>query len=667
MNPEDRIKELRVALHKHNHSYYIMDAPTISDYEFDAMLKELEVLEGQFPEFHDPNSPTVRVGGGITKSFATVKHEYPMLSLGNTYNWDELADWIHRVQKAAPENTFVCELKYDGVAIGIRYEYGKLVQAVTRGDGTQGDDITNNVRTIKSIPLQLNGKCPERFEIRGEIVLPHAAFNALNEQRAIQGLPLFANPRNCASGTLKLQDSSVVAERGLDAYLYFVLPDGILAATHSGSIKAAGEMGFKVPRPEHKFIEACQTIEEIQAFIEYWDVERKNLPFDIDGIVIKVDSYHTQEELGFTAKSPRWATAFKFKAEKVETRLNSITYQVGRTGAITPVANLEPVWLGGTTVKRASLHNQDQIELLNLHEGDLVYVEKGGEIIPKVVGVNTAVRTSSQPRVEFISECPECATKLVRKEGEAQHYCPNEQQCPPQVAGRIQHFISRKAMDIMGMGNETVQLFVSEGLIASPADLYDLSYDKIIALEGFKEKSVTNLLQGIENSKQIPFDRVLFALGIRHVGATVAKKLAKHFGSISALMDADEATLSAVDDIGTVIAQQLVSYFNNPENVREILRLVEAGIQFELEQTEAITEGPLLNAKIVVSGVFETMSRNELKALIEKLGGTNVGSISAKTTYVVAGEGMGPSKKEKAEKLGVPILDEAAFLKLIGQ
>ena len=667
MNPEDRIKELRTALHEHNHNYYIMDAPTISDFEFDALLKELETLEAQFPELHDPNSPTVRVGGGITKSFATVQHEYPMLSLGNTYNWDELADWIRRVQKAAPENTFICELKYDGVAIGIRYEGGKLVQAVTRGDGTQGDDITNNVRTIKSVPLQLSGTYPDRFEIRGEIVLPHAAFTALNEQRASEGLPLFANPRNCASGSLKLQDSSVVAERGLDAYLYFVLPDGILAPTHSGSIEAAGAMGFKVPRNANNFIAACQTIEEIQAFIEYWDVERKNLPFDIDGIVIKVDSYQTQAELGFTAKSPRWATAFKFKAEKVETRLNSITYQVGRTGAITPVANLEPVWLGGTTVKRASLHNQDQIELLDLHEGDAVFVEKGGEIIPKVVGVNTAIRTANQPRVTFISECPECATPLIRKEGEAQHYCPNEQHCPPQVAGRIQHFISRKAMDIMGMGNETVQLFVKEGLIASPADLYDLNYDQIIGLEGFKEKSVTNLLEGIQKSKLIPFDRVLFALGIRHVGATVAKKLAKHFGSITALMEADEATLSAVDDIGTVIAQQLVAHFNKPEHVREVLRLAEAGVQFELEQTEAITEGPLLDAKIVVSGVFESMSRNELKSLIESLGGTNVGSISAKTTYVVAGEGMGPSKKEKAEKLGIPILDEAAFLQLIGR
>ena len=667
MNPEDRINELRKELHAHNHNYYILDAPTISDFEFDTLLKELEELEQQFPEFNDPNSPTVRVGGGITKSFDTVPHEYPMLSLGNTYNWEELADWIKRVQKAAPENTFICELKYDGVAIGIRYENGQLVQAVTRGDGTQGDDITNNVRTIKSIPLQLSGTYPERFEIRGEIVMPHASFASLNDQRSSEGLPLFANPRNCASGTLKLQDSSIVASRGLDAYLYFVLPDGILGSTHSGSIAAAGNLGFKVPLKENKFIASCRSIEDIKSFIEYWEVERKNLPFDIDGIVIKVDSYDTQSELGFTAKSPRWATAFKFKAEKVETQLNSITYQVGRTGAITPVANLLPVWLGGTTVKRASLHNQDQIELLDLHEGDFVFVEKGGEIIPKVVGVNTERRSLNQEKVRFIEECPECSTPLVRKEGEAQHYCPNEAHCPPQVSGRIQHFISRKAMDIMGMGNETVQLFVREGLITSPADLYDLKYEQIIALEGFKEKSVNNLLEGIERSKQIPFDRVLFALGIRHVGATVAKKLAKHFGSITALMEATEETLNNVDDIGIVIAQQLVAHFQNPNNIKEILRLLEAGVQFELEATELPTEGPLMNARIVVSGVFETLTRTELKTLIEELGGTNVSSISSKTTYVVAGDGMGPSKKEKAEKLGIPVLDEASFLKLIGR
>jgi len=594
-----------------------------------------------------------------------VVHQYPMLSLGNTYNWDELADWIGRVEKLAPESTFVCELKYDGVAIGIRYEHGKLVQAVTRGDGTQGDDITTNVRTIKSVPLQLNGPAPESFEIRGEIVLPHAAFERLNSSRRAEDQPEFANPRNCASGTLKLQDSSVVASRGLDAYLYFVLPDGVLADTHSKTIDAAGELGFKVPKKSDKYIAVCSGIEDIKAFIEYWDVERHHLPFDIDGIVIKVNDYKAQQDLGFTAKSPRWATAFKFKAEQVSTRLEHVSYQVGRTGAITPVANLKPVWLGGTTVKRASLHNQDQIALLDLHEGDEVFVEKGGEIIPKVVGIKLDARAEGAVPVEFISHCPECHTELVRKEGEAQHYCPNASGCKPQISGRIQHFISRKAMDIMGMGSETVQLFVEKGLIHSIADLYDLTYDQIIALEGFKEKSVTNVLEGLEASKQIPFERVLFGLGIRHVGATVAKKLARHFGSMTQLLQADFETLKAVDDIGEVIALQLTEYFNEDVNLEELARLQQAGLQFEMEVVDTPTEGPLVGAKVVVSGVFESFSRDELKALIETLGGQNVSSISSKTTYVVAGEGMGPSKKAKAEKLGIPVLNEEEFKALI--
>jgi len=665
MNPQERIADLRTALHEHNHRYYILDQPTISDFEFDQLLKELEQLERQFPEFYDENSPTMRVGGSVVKSFNTVVHQYPMLSLGNTYNWDELADWIGRVEKLAPESTFVCELKYDGVAIGIRYEHGKLVQAVTRGDGTQGDDITTNVRTIKSVPLQLNGPAPESFEIRGEIVLPHAAFERLNSSRRAEGQPEFANPRNCASGTLKLQDSSVVASRGLDAYLYFVLPDGVLADTHSKTIDAAGELGFKVPKKSDKYIAVCSGIEDIKAFIEYWDVERHHLPFDIDGIVIKVNDYKAQQDLGFTAKSPRWATAFKFKAEQVSTRLEHVSYQVGRTGAITPVANLKPVWLGGTTVKRASLHNQDQIALLDLHEGDEVFVEKGGEIIPKVVGIKLDARAEGAVPVEFISHCPECHTELVRKEGEAQHYCPNASGCKPQISGRIQHFISRKAMDIMGMGSETVQLFVEKGLIHSIADLYDLTYDQIIALEGFKEKSVTNVLEGLEASKQIPFERVLFGLGIRHVGATVAKKLARHFGSMTQLLQADFETLKAVDDIGEVIALQLTEYFNEDVNLEELARLQQAGLQFEMEVVDTPTEGPLVGAKVVVSGVFESFSRDELKALIETLGGQNVSSISSKTTYVVAGEGMGPSKKAKAEKLGIPVLNEEEFKALI--
>ena len=665
MNPQKRIADLRTALHAHNHRYYILDQPTISDFEFDQLLKELEQLERQYPEFYDENSPTRRVGGSVVKSFNTVVHQYPMLSLGNTYNWEELADWIGRVEKLAPESTFVCELKYDGVAIGIRYEHGKLVQAVTRGDGTQGDDITTNVRTIRSVPLQLNGPAPESFEIRGEIVLPHAAFERLNAARRAEGQAEFANPRNCASGTLKLQDSSVVASRGLDAYLYFVLPDGVLADTHSKTIEAAGNLGFKVPRTSDKYIAECSGIEEIKSFIEYWDVKRHHLPFDIDGIVIKVNDYKAQQDLGFTAKSPRWATAFKFKAEQVSTRLEHVSYQVGRTGAITPVANLKPVWLGGTTVKRASLHNQDQIALLDLHEGDEVFVEKGGEIIPKVVGIKLDARAAGAMPVEFISHCPECQTELVRKEGEAQHYCPNTNGCTPQIRGRIQHFISRKAMDIMGMGSETVQLFVEKGLIHSIADLYDLTYDQIIALEGFKDKSVTNLLEGLNASKQIPFDRVLFGLGIRHVGATVAKKLARHFGSMTQLLQADFETLKAVDDIGEVIALQLTEYFNEDANLEEFARLQQAGLQFEMEVVDTPSEGPLVGAKVVVSGVFESFSRDELKALIETLGGQNVSSISSKTTYVVAGEGMGPSKKTKAEKLGIPVLSEKEFKALI--
>ena len=665
MNPQERIADLRTALHEHNHRYYILDQPCISDFEFDQLLKELEQLERQFPEFYDENSPTMRVGGSIVKSFDTVVHQYPMLSLGNTYNWEELADWIRRVEKLAPESTFVCELKYDGVAIGIRYEHGKLVQAVTRGDGTQGDDITTNVRTIRSVPLQLNGQAPESFEIRGEIVLPHAAFERLNGARRAEGHPEFANPRNCASGTLKLQDSSIVATRELDAYLYFVLPDGVLADTHSKTIEVAGDLGFKVPRKSDQYIAECSGIEEIKSFIEYWDEERHHLPFDIDGIVIKVNDYSAQQDLGFTAKSPRWATAFKFKAEQVSTSLEHVSYQVGRTGAITPVANLKPVWLGGTTVKRASLHNQDQIAMLDLHEGDEVFVEKGGEIIPKVVGIKLDARAEGTVPVKFISHCPECHTELVRKKSEAQHYCPNTNGCMPQISGRIQHFISRKAMDIAGMGSESVQLFVEKDLIHSIADLYDLTFDQITALEGFKEKSATNLLEGLNASKQIPFDRVLFGLGIRHVGATVAKKLARHFGSMSKLLQADFDTLKAVDDIGEVIALQLTEYFEQDANLEELARLQKAGLQFDMEVVKAPSEGPLVGAKVVVSGVFESFSRDELKALIESLGGQNVSNISSKTTYVVAGEGIGPSKKAKAEELDVPILNEDEFKALI--
>jgi DNA ligase (NAD+) len=658
MDVQIEIERLRSELHKHNHRYYTLDAPVISDYDFDQLLKKLEQLEAAHPEFFDLNSPSVRVGGEVTKNFETVSHRFPMLSLGNTYSLEELQDWIIRVQKLAPNATFVCELKYDGVAIGIQYVNGALARAVTRGDGAQGDDITTNVRTIKSIPLQLTAPYPEDFEIRGEIVLPHARFDALNAQRSAQGLPLFANPRNCASGTLKLQDSAEVAKRGLDAYLYYVLPEGVLASNHSESIAHAGKLGFKIPRTQDKFIAKCDSIEAIMNFVDHWDKARKELPFDIDGVVIKVDNYKAQEDLGFTAKSPRWATAFKFKAERIPTVLESVSYQVGRTGAITPVANLKPVWLGGTTVKRASLHNEDQIVALDLHNGDTVFVEKGGEIIPKVVGVDVDNRKESALRIEFISHCPECHSPLSRLDGEAQHYCLNESSCEPQVSGRIDHFISRKAMDIMGMGSETVALLVKKNLVRTPADLYKLTYEELIQLDGFKERSVLNILDGVEASKSQPFERVLFAIGIRHVGATVAKKLVRHFRAIESLLSANREDLLAAEEIGEVIADQLLATFQKPEWRSEIERLRQYGLNFEVELKEQISDSPISAKKIVVSGVFESISRNELKELIETLGGSNVSSISGKTDYVFAGEGMGPAKLKKATSLGVPILNE---------
>lgn len=658
MDVQIEIERLRSELHKHNHRYYTLDAPVISDYDFDQLLKKLEQLEAAHPEFFDLNSPSVRVGGEVTKNFETVSHRFPMLSLGNTYSLEELQDWIIRVQKLAPNATFVCELKYDGVAIGIQYVNGALARAVTRGDGAQGDDITTNVRTIKSIPLQLTAPYPEDFEIRGEIVLPHARFDALNAQRSAQGLSLFANPRNCASGTLKLQDSAEVAKRGLDAYLYYVLPEGVLASNHSESIAHAGKLGFKIPRTQDKFIAKCDSIEAIMNFVDHWDKARKELPFDIDGVVIKVDNYKAQEDLGFTAKSPRWATAFKFKAERIPTVLESVSYQVGRTGAITPVANLKPVWLGGTTVKRASLHNEDQIAALDLHNGDTVFVEKGGEIIPKVVGVDVDNRMESALRIEFISHCPECHSPLSRLDGEAQHYCLNESSCEPQVSGRIDHFISRKAMDITGMGSETVALLVKKNLVSTPADLYKLTYEELIQLDGFKERSVLNVLDGVEASKSQPFERVLFAIGIRHVGATVAKKLVRHFRAIESLLSANREDLLAAEEIGEVIADQLLATFQKPEWRLEIERLRQYGLNFEAELKEQLSDSPISAKKIVVSGVFESISRNELKELIETLGGSNVSSISGKTDYVFAGEGMGPAKLKKATSLGVPILNE---------
>lgn len=668
MNKEEaasRIATLSKELEQHNYNYYVSNAPTISDYEFDQLLKELEKLEKDYPEFAFENSPTKRVGGDITKNFESVQHEYPMLSLSNTYSEEEIVDWENRVHKLAPgQPTYVCELKYDGVAIGIRYEGGVLKQAVTRGDGTKGEAVTANVRTIRTIPLKLKGNFPDKFEIRGEIFFPLDHFNALNEKRAENGDELYANPRNTASGTLKLQDSAIVAERKLDCYLYGVYGENIGAESHSQAVKMAGDWGFKIPNASKKMIRQCQSIDEIMDFIHYWDEERKNLPFEIDGIVIKVDDYRTQDELGFTSKSPRWAIAYKFKAEQVQTKLNEVTYQVGRTGAITPVANLTPVLLAGTTVKRASLHNADQIEKLDLHEGDTVYVEKGGEIIPKIVGVNQSLREPSSSVIAFIKLCPECETELVRKEGEAQHYCPNANGCPPQIKGRIEHFISRKAMDIDGLGPETIDLLFQEGLIHNYADLYSLTFDQIVSLERMADKSANNAIASIKASKEIPFESVLFALGIRYVGETVAKKLARHFKQIDALIDANFDTLIGVDEIGEKIAISIQQFFLEEENRELVERLKQAGLRFEIEEAENSSD--LLQAKtFVISGVFEKVSRKALKDLIELNGGKNTGSISKKTDYLVAGANMGPAKLEKANKLEVQIISEDQFLAMI--
>lgn len=663
-----RIESLSRELEAHNHRYYVLSQPSISDYEFDQLLKELESLEQQFPDFADINSPTKRVGGDITKKFNEVVHDFPMMSLSNTYSKDEIVEWENRIRKIADgEITYVCELKYDGVAIGIKYVNGAMVQAVTRGDGTKGEDITNNVRTIRTIPMKLSGEdYPADFEIRGEIFYPLESFQKLNVQREEAGEALFANPRNTASGTLKMQDSAVVAQRGLDCYLYGVYSKSPLASSHFESVQNAGKWGFKIPLQEKKMIATCENIDQIMAFINHWDEARHHLDFEIDGIVIKVNDYRQQEELGFTAKSPRWAIAYKFKAAEVTTVLESVSYQVGRTGAITPVANLRPVLLAGTTVKRASLHNADQIEKLDLRIGDHVYVEKGGEIIPKVTAVDLAKRNPDAPVFEYITYCPECETPLARNDGDAKHYCPNDAGCPPQIKGKMEHFISRKAMDIEGLGSETIEQLYDEGIIASIADLYDLSADQLLPLERMAEKSVENMLEGIEASKQVPFERVLFALGIRYVGETVAKKLAWHFKTLEQLMAADIETLVAVDEIGERIAQSVVDYFVQPDHQTLIERLRQAGLQFEIpeEQFAGNTE-KLKGLSFVISGVFERHSRDELKALIEKHGGKNAGSVSSKTSYVLAGEGMGPSKREKAEKLGVKIISESDFEAMI--
>lgn len=662
---KEEILRLSKEINHHNYLYYVESNPVISDYDFDMMLKRLQELEHEFPEFAFEHSPTKRVGGDITKKFETVVHRFPMLSLSNTYSEQEIIDWEKRIKKLSDGHIeYVCELKYDGVAIGIRYQNGILTSAVTRGDGTQGEDVTTNVKTIRTIPLVLKGEFPKDFDIRGEIFMPLNSFVKLNVEREENGDALFANPRNTASGTLKMQDSKVVASRALDSYLYGIYGENLPFPGHYESVEKAGEWGFKIPLISKRFIEKTDSIEGIMNYIHYWEKERNNLPFEIDGVVIKVNDYKLQKSLGFTAKSPRWAIAYKFKTERVETKLDSISYQVGRTGAITPVANLFPVQLGGTTVKRASLYNSDQIEKLDLHEGDFVYVEKGGEIIPKIVGVNKEKRNNNTQAYQFISHCPECMAELVRREGEVLHYCPNEDACPPQMKGKIEHFISRKAMNIDGLGAETVDLLYEKGLVKNIADLYDLTFDEVLKLNRMAEKSAENMIKGIKASVEVPFERVLFALGIRFVGETVAKKLAKFFKNIDSIEDAKFDDLLNVDEIGEKIAISVQQYFLNGNHIKLIDRLKKAGLQFELK--EKIGASNKLEGKVfVVSGIFKAFSRDEIKEVIESNGGKNVSSISSKTSYIVAGENMGPAKLKKAADLGVPILSEDEFIKLL--
>ena len=663
---KDKIKALREALEQHNYNYYVLSAPTISDREFDEMMKELQVLEEAHPEYADPHSPTQRVGSDLSKEFEQVVHKYPMLSLGNTYSEDEVKDFYERIARDLNEPfEIVAELKYDGTSISLTYEDGRLVRAVTRGDGTRGDDVTANVKTIRSVPLKLMGdRYPATFEIRGEILLPWAEFDRLNKEREEQEEPLFANPRNAASGTLKQQNPAVVAARKLDAYFYYLLGEELPAETHFDNLEAARSWGFKIPN----LIRVCNSLEDIYDYIAYWDVERKNLPVATDGIVLKVNSLRQQRNLGFTAKSPRWAIAYKFQAERAVTRLNSVSFQVGRTGAVTPVANLEPVLLAGTTVKRASLHNADIIEGLDLHLGDKVFVEKGGEIIPKIVGVDVEARgLLVGDKVRFIRSCPECGTPLMRPEGEAAHYCPNEAGCPPQIKGKIEHFVTRRAMNI-NMGPETVEDLYEAGYIKDTADLYTLEIADLLRLERWADKSARNLMASLEESKQVPFERVLYGLGIRFVGETVAKRLVSAFHSMEQLEQASFEDLTAVDEIGERIARSIIAYFADERNRTLVNRLKEYGLQMSVaEEKLANRSEKLKGLSIVISGTFAKHSRDEYKAMIEQHGGKNSGSVSGKTGYILAGDNMGPAKLEKAAKLGVKIINEDEFLNMIAE
>ncbi len=662
MEIEKKIRTLRESLHEHNYLYYIKDSPEISDYEFDQLLNTLVALEQQYPEYFDPNSPTQRVGGGITKDFKTRSHRYPMYSLSNTYSKEELTDWANRVEKVLgdEEYAFTCELKYDGASINLTYENGKFVRGVTRGDGSLGDDVSTNLRTLPTIPLTLKGDYPPVFEIRGEIILPFDGFQALNEQRIQRGEEPFMNPRNTASGSLKLQDSSLVANRPLECFLYALAGEDLGVDTQMESLEKSRSWGFKVPDTA----KYAGDLEEVFQYLDYWDKNRVHLPYEIDGVVIKINRFDQQKILGHTAKSPRWAIAYKFQAEKATTKLEAVSYQVGRTGAITPVANLSPVLLSGTTVKRASLHNAEQIEKLGLRIGDCVYVEKGGEIIPKIVGVVNENRPEVTHQIKFINHCPECHSVLVKETGEAQHYCKNQYGCPPQIIGKIQHYISRKAMDIDGLGNETVALLYHQGLISNIADLYELERAALLPLDRMAEKSVDNLIEGVEASKNKPFSKVLFGMGIRYVGETVAKKLVNAFPNIDLLSEASREQLIEVDEIGDRIADSLIEYFGAPSNIDLINRLKNSGVQFHTEISSTSSD-ILRDKKFVISGVFENISREELKEKIESLGGTVMSAVSAKTNYLVAGEGMGPSKRVKAEKHNIPIIDEASFFELV--